>query len=121
MDKRSETLSHENRGQILLGIDPENRTRCSSPRIVAFGAGIRRLANCQTDREAEAESVTWPGQVYAKKPFGGPKAVLAYLSRYTHRVAISNRRLVYQKSVGRWDVNRGRASTLPGSRAIYLC
>ena len=31
---------------------------------------------------------------YAKRPFGGPKAVLAYLSRYTHRVAISNRRLV---------------------------
>jgi hypothetical protein len=32
--------------------------------------------------------------VYAKRPFGGPLAVLAYLSRYTHRVAISNRRLV---------------------------
>ena len=32
--------------------------------------------------------------VYAKEPFGGPKAVLAYLSRYTHRVAISNRRLI---------------------------
>ena len=32
--------------------------------------------------------------VYAKKPFGGPEAVLAYLSRYTHRIAISNRRLV---------------------------
>jgi hypothetical protein len=32
--------------------------------------------------------------VYAKRPFAGPAAVLAYLSRYTHRVAISNRRLV---------------------------
>lgn len=32
--------------------------------------------------------------VYAKPPFGGPDAVLAYLSRYTHRVAISNRRLI---------------------------
>ena len=32
--------------------------------------------------------------VYSKKPFAGPKAVLAYLSRYTHRVAISNRRLI---------------------------
>jgi hypothetical protein len=31
---------------------------------------------------------------YAKPPFGGPEAVLAYLSRYTHRVAISNSRLV---------------------------
>jgi hypothetical protein len=30
--------------------------------------------------------------LYAKPPFGGPEAVLAYLSRYTHRVAILNRR-----------------------------
>ncbi len=32
--------------------------------------------------------------VYCKPPFGGPEAVLAYLSRYTHRVAISNHRLI---------------------------
>jgi hypothetical protein len=32
--------------------------------------------------------------VYAKRPFAGPEQVLAYLSRYTHRIAISNRRLV---------------------------
>jgi len=32
--------------------------------------------------------------VYAKPPFTGPEAVLAYLARYTHRVAISNSRLV---------------------------
>jgi hypothetical protein len=32
--------------------------------------------------------------VYAKPPFAGPKAVLAYLSRYTHRIAISNSRLI---------------------------
>ena len=32
--------------------------------------------------------------VYAKRPFGGPEAVLAYLARYTHRIAISNSRLV---------------------------
>src|ERR1700730_2095893 len=32
--------------------------------------------------------------VYAKRPFAGPRAVLAYLSRYTHRVAISNHRLI---------------------------
>lgn len=32
--------------------------------------------------------------VYAKAPFAGPQAVLAYLSRYTHRVAISNSRLI---------------------------
>jgi hypothetical protein len=51
---------------------------------------------------AEADAVTaWLAPlrksdwvVYAKPPFGGPKAVLAYLSRYTHRVAISNSRLI---------------------------
>jgi hypothetical protein len=32
--------------------------------------------------------------VYAKKPFAGPRQVLRYLSRYTHRIAISNRRLI---------------------------
>jgi hypothetical protein len=38
--------------------------------------------------------------VYAKRPFGGPEAVLAYLARYTHRVAISNSRLVAANSTG---------------------
>src|SRR4051794_36029623 len=39
-----------------------------------------------------ARSKRWV--VYAKPPFAGPQAVLAYLSRYPHRVAISNRRLI---------------------------
>src|SRR3981189_351543 len=38
--------------------------------------------------------------VYAKRPFAGPKAVLAYLARYTHRVAISNSRLVALDEAG---------------------
>jgi hypothetical protein len=38
--------------------------------------------------------------VYAKRPFAGPEAVLAYLSRYTHRVAISNSRLVALNEAG---------------------
>ena len=38
--------------------------------------------------------------VYAKRPFGGPEAVLAYLSRYTHRVAISNSRLISADEAG---------------------
>jgi predicted Zn-ribbon and HTH transcriptional regulator len=43
--------------------------------------------------------------VYAKRPFGGPQAVLAYLSRYTHRVAIANSRLIAHDRTGvtfRW-------------------
>jgi hypothetical protein len=38
--------------------------------------------------------------VYSKRPFGGPEAVLAYLSRYTHRVAISNSRLISVDDAG---------------------
>lgn len=41
---------------------------------------------------APLRKVDWV--VYAKEPFAGPKAVLTYLSRYTHRVAISNSRLI---------------------------
>ena len=43
-------------------------------------------------RVAALRKVEWV--VYAKRPFGGPDAVLAYLSRYTHRIAIANSRLV---------------------------
>jgi hypothetical protein len=41
---------------------------------------------------APAKQAEWV--VYAKPPFGGPQQVLQYLGRYTHRVAISNNRLV---------------------------
>ena len=50
--------------------------------------------------------------VYAKRPFGGPQAVLAYLSRYTHRVAIANSRLIACDRAGvtfRWKDYRAEA------------
>jgi head-tail adaptor len=57
--------------------------------------------------------------VYAKAPFGGPRQVLQYLSRYTHRVAISNRRIVSftgGKVTFEWrdyrDGNRKKRSTV---------
>lgn len=49
--------------------------------------------------------------VYAKRPFAGPEAVLAYLSRYTHRVAISNSRLIALDERGvtfRWKDYRAK-------------
>jgi hypothetical protein len=49
--------------------------------------------------------------VYAKRPFAGPEAVLAYLSRYTHRVAIANSRLLALDKRGvtfRWKDYRAR-------------
>ena len=61
---------------------------------------------------APLRSTEWV--VYAKRPFAGPQAVLAYLSRYTHRVAISNRRLVAfdQRGVSfRWKDYRAKGRT----------
>jgi len=55
---------------------------------LAFADWLRPMRKCE-----------WV--VYAKRPFAGPEAVLAYLSRYTHRVAISNSRLV---ALGERDV-----------------
>jgi len=52
--------------------------------------------------------------VYAKRPFAGPAAVLAYLSRYTHRVAISNSRLIALDECGvsfRWKDYRAKGRT----------
>jgi len=49
--------------------------------------------------------------VYSKRPFGGPQAVLAYLSRYTHRVAIANSRLIASDDNGvtfRWKDYRAK-------------
>uniref|UniRef100_UPI002549A40C IS91 family transposase n=1 Tax=Dongia deserti TaxID=2268030 RepID=UPI002549A40C len=52
---------------------------------------------------APLRTIEWV--VYSKRPFGGPEAVLAYLSRYTHRVAIANSRLIACDDTGvtfRW-------------------
>jgi hypothetical protein len=49
-------------------------------------------ATAFADYLAPLRTIDWV--VYAKRPFAGPEAVLAYLSRYTHRVAISNSRLI---------------------------
>jgi hypothetical protein len=68
---------------------------------VAFTAWLKPLRTCE-----------WV--VYAKRPFAGPEAVLAYLSRYTHRVAISNRRLVAMNDDGvafRWKDYRAKGRT----------
>jgi hypothetical protein len=70
------------------------------------------------DAKAFAQWLAPMGQcewvVYAKRPFAGPAAVLAYLSRYTHRVAISNSRLVSMDEHGvtfRWKDYRDKGKT----------
>jgi hypothetical protein len=62
-------------------------------RLTFFGKDVH-LADPQSFGAllAPLRKVEWV--VYSKRPFGGPEAVLAYLSRYTHRVAIDNSRLI---------------------------
>jgi hypothetical protein len=69
------------------------RTAHQAGRLSFFG-NHRRLADSRafTALLASMRKIDWV--VYAKPPFAGPEAVLAYLARYTHRIAISNRRLV---------------------------
>jgi hypothetical protein len=71
------------RGKFLAGLE----------RLRAAG----KLRDDQTDRAARRRRARLYQQswvVYAKRPFGGPEQVYRYLGRYTHRVAISNTRLV---------------------------
>jgi len=82
-------LSRVFRGKFVAGL----RRAFRQGKLVFFGA-------CQSLAQEKAFSAflrtlfreDWV--VYAKKPFGGPEHVLHYLARYTHRVAISNHRLV---------------------------
>jgi hypothetical protein len=70
-------------------------------KAAAFKAWLAPLRKCE-----------WV--VYAKRPFAGPQAVLAYLSRYTHRVAISNSRLLAMDERGvtfRWKDYRAKGKT----------
>jgi hypothetical protein len=62
---------------------------------------------------AALRKVEWV--VYAKRPFGGPDAVLAYFSRYTHRIAIANSRLVAfdgERVTFKWKDYRAKADAL---------
>jgi hypothetical protein len=61
--------------------------------LKCFGA-LEQLTNkaALADYLSPLRAIEWV--VYAKRPFSGPEAVLSYLSQYTHRIAISNSRLV---------------------------
>jgi hypothetical protein len=61
--------------------------------------------------------------VYAKPPFAGPQAVLAYLSRYTHRVAISNSRLIAlddKQVIFKWKDYRAKDGDLHKTMALPI-
>ena len=99
-------LSRVFRGKFLAGLR------------AAFKNGAVRFAADQFDQVMSVAAHTdWV--VYAKPPFGGPEQVLKYLARYTHRVAISNARLLgFQDGMVRFRYkdyahgNRKRVMTL---------
>jgi hypothetical protein len=67
---------------------------------LAFFGDLTPLADHRAFAAALAPLRRSAWVVYAKRPFAGPQAVLAYLARYTHRVAISNSRLIALDQAG---------------------
>ena len=81
-------------GARVPGQDAGDAHACARRRPIEFFNTHAELADKSTFKRfiAPLRRIEWV--VYCKAPFTGPEQVLRYLSRYTHRVAISNRRLV---------------------------
>ena len=82
-------LSRYFRGRFLALLEQARNTG-----KLSFHAGTEPLADTQNWSRWLATQRSSEWVVYAKPPFGGPQQVLKYLARYTHRVAISNQRLL---------------------------
>ena len=92
---------------------------CRRLRAAARRGQLRRLPVEISAEQVIAAAAAKQWVVYAKAPFGGPEQVLEYLSQYTHRVAISNSRILAYENhevTFRWrdyaDSNRVKESTL---------
>jgi len=86
-----------------------------------FQGVLRHLADPAAFGQCLDQAMATPWVVYSKPPFGGPLQVLKYLARYTHRVAIGNRRILDITDDGvkfRWrdraHGNRARTMVLAG-------
>jgi hypothetical protein len=108
-------LSRVFRGKFIAGLE-SRRSSARAPGSLTAPADWRRLRQ-------ELHLHDWV--VYAKQPLGGPEAVLEYLGRYTHRVAISNERIVGIEAGQvafrvRADAHSGKKRTirLPGDEFI---
>jgi hypothetical protein len=87
-------LSRLFRGKFLDGL----RRAHAAGKLHFYGA-LSSLAEPSPFASWRGEQYRTDWVVYAKKPFGGPEQVLKYLARYTHRVAISNHRLLSHDGV----------------------
>jgi len=82
-------LSKVFRGKFVAGLK-----RLFRKRGLSFHGSLRSLADSKSFRCFLRQLFRKDWVVYAKRPFGGPEHVLHYLAQYTHRVAISNHRLI---------------------------
>jgi hypothetical protein len=82
-------LSRVFRGKFVDGLK-----RLFQAKKLSFHGTLRSLADSQQFRKFQRQLFRKDWVVYAKRPFRGPEYVLQYLARYTHRVAISNHRLI---------------------------
>lgn len=82
-------LSRVFRGKFIAGLK-----RAYSQSQLEFHGQLQSLQNSHEFEQLLNRAVSTDWVVYAKRPFGGPRQVLKYLARYTHRVAISNHRLL---------------------------
>ena len=107
-------LSTVFRAKYLAGL-----RRAFDDGVLTFAAGTASLADVRCVAAFLTHLRATPWVVYAKRPFAGPEPVLEYLGRYTHRVALSNDRLVDHRDGQvrfRWkdyaDHNRAKVMTL---------
>jgi hypothetical protein len=82
-------LSRVFRGKFIAGLK-----RAFREGEFSFHGSLHHLADEKAFRSFLRQLFRQDWVVYAKRPFGGPEHVLHYLARYTHRVAISNHRIV---------------------------
>ena len=78
------------RGKFLDAL----RGKLSPPASCVFPGQLKNVSTPQTFAALLRQCCRHPWVVYAKRPWGGPEHVLQYLGNYTHRIAISNHRLV---------------------------
>jgi Putative transposase/Transposase zinc-binding domain len=82
-------LSRVFRGKFMEGLE-----HAFAQRELSFSGNLQHLANSRQFQRLLDQLSHKDWVVYAKPPFGGPEHVLHYLARYTHRIAISNHRLL---------------------------
>jgi len=92
---------------------------------LTFQGQLKHLATPRSFGSLLAQIAQKNWNVYARRPFAGPEQVLKYLSRYTHRVALGNRRLVkFEPTAGKltfsYKVRRGEAVPLEKTMELDL-